>query len=285
MSAIRFVVFRPKSKCFLQGKRILGLDDRCQRRACSRRHGQERSRFDYSEHFAISNRAGDYRFRRWYSRFFPVACHAIQHADPIDQAMGITKPLLTQWKINSSQLLLFRGAELTGELRPIAGNDLALDRLPTASTAQLLKVHAPLGQAELGDRWRSVPEFPWEAVLSRAPLNRQAQAVMRLMRSDQGWRAQIDVLIDNPNNDLHHVFWDLPSSLTPSFRDPIETNVSLMIWPSADTNRSIVCLVPQVFRGGKSHLTLTVRLPSSVHHNRSQCLTYDYFHSRPLDLY
>jgi hypothetical protein len=86
--------------------------------------------------------------------------------------------------------------------------------------------------------------------------------VMRLMRTDQGWKAQIDGLIDVAQGEVNHVFFDVPSGLLARFREA-EANVPFILWPSADTNRAILCVLPQLGSDGKAHLTLTVRLPSA----------------------
>ena len=180
----------------------------------------------------------------------------------MNKVLRIPRPVLLDWKIGSSVVQIFRGAELSSELRIVDDADLQLARAEIRPSPLLLNLHSLIGQVELGDRFRDSPELPIEVRLSRSSPNRKAQAVVQLQRSEQGWTAQLNVVVAVPEGEVNHVFFDVPSGLAASFREPIDANVPIMLWPSADTNREIICALPQLDSDGRSHIAVKIRLPS-----------------------
>lgn len=188
----------------------------------------------------------------------------------LNRVWRLPRPLLLDAKISSSVVQIYRGAELSSELQVVDGAKIALENVEVRPSPLLLNLHNIVGQAELGERFRDSAELPIEVRLTRTPANRNAKAVLRLMRSEQGWRAQLDAIIDVPRGEVNHVFFDLPRTLEASVREPIDANVPLMLWPSADTNRAILCVLPQLGSDGRAHVSLTIRLPSA---GASQAIT------------
>lgn len=181
----------------------------------------------------------------------------------LNRTFRLPRPLLLNAKIGSSVVQVFRGAELSSELTTVDDADILLEKAEVRPSPLLDNLHALIGQAELVDRYRDSPELPIEVRLARLSARRSAQAVTRLTRSDQGWNAQVDVLVDDPKGNANHVFFDLPSGLAAKFLEPLDANVPMMRWPSADTNRSILCVLPQLDADGKALITIKIRLPSA----------------------
>lgn len=181
----------------------------------------------------------------------------------LNKAWLIPRPTLQNYKVVSSVLQLFRGAELTSQMQIGDQVEFNLEEPLLQPNATLLQnLHTAMGRVELGDRLRSAAELPVEIKLARAPTNKQAQAIMRLQRTEQGWRARIDAVADAPNGEESHFLFEVPNSLASSFLDPIEAS-PMLLWPSADVNRSILSVMPQLGNDGKAHASFTIRLPST----------------------
>ncbi|MGN6545909.1 MAG: hypothetical protein ACTHK7_12720, partial [Aureliella sp.] len=181
----------------------------------------------------------------------------------LNRPWRLPRPLLVGSKVSSSVVQIYRGAELSSQLHVLDGAEIEFEKVEVRPSPLLLHLHTVVGQVDLGDRFRESPELPVEVQLARTRANPLTHTVMRLMRSEQGWKAQIDALIDVPNGEVNHVFFDLPSGLSKSFSEPLEHNVPFMLSPSADTNRAILCVLPQLGSDGKAHVSMTVRLPSA----------------------
>lgn len=175
----------------------------------------------------------------------------------------LARPLLVGSKIGSSVVQVFRGAELSCQLNTVDGAELRLEKAEVRPSPLLLNLHTLVGQVDLGDRFRDSPELPIEVRLARPAANRHAQAILQMRRSDQGWNALIHATIDVPDGEVSQVLLDIPSNLATSFREPVDANVPLMQWPSADSSRAILCVLPQRIGDDKADISITIRLPSA----------------------
>ena len=175
----------------------------------------------------------------------------------------LPRPLLLDARIGSSIVQIFRGAELSSDLKIVDGANIQLEKAEVRPSPLLLNLHTLIGQVDLGDRFRDSVQLPIEMRLARPAVNRGAQAVVQLMRSEQGWSAQINAMVDVAQGEVNQVFFDLPSSLASSFREPLDSNVPMMLWPSADSSRTILCVLPQLVSEEKSEIAISVRLPSA----------------------
>lgn len=181
----------------------------------------------------------------------------------LNRPMRLPRPLLSGFKVASSLVQIFRGAELTSQVSIAQGAEIQLEKAEVRPSPLLLNLHTLVGQVELGDRFREAAELPIEVRLSRPTGNRTGQAVMQLVRSEQGWSAQLNASVDVQGGEVSQIFFDLPSSLAASFREPIDVTVPTMLWPSADSSRAILCALPQLGSDGKAQLSISVRLPSA----------------------
>ncbi len=175
----------------------------------------------------------------------------------------LPRPLLQDARVESSVVQLYRGAELTSDLKILDKADIRFEKVEVRPSPLLLNLHSVIGQAQLLDRFRESVELPIEIKVARTAAVRRAQALMRLSRSDQGWRAQLDATVEVPKGETNHLFLDLPRSLEASLREPIDSNVPMMLWPSADTNRTILCVLPTASESDRAQISLAFRLPAS----------------------
>ncbi|MCC6508541.1 MAG: hypothetical protein IT423_05515, partial [Pirellulaceae bacterium] len=188
----------------------------------------------------------------------------------LNRPWRIPRPLLLEADVKSSLVQVYRGAELSGALQPISQpaqqtEQPVLEIRPVDVRPSLLlqELHTAVGQVELGSHFRDLVELPLEVQLVRSPTARSAHAVLRLTRSEQGWRAQFDAAVDVKDGEVNHVFFDLPRSLEASLREPLDANVPIMLWPSADSNRAILCVLPQKVSQDKARITFSFRLPTA----------------------
>ncbi|MFO1062584.1 MAG: hypothetical protein U0892_01750 [Pirellulales bacterium] len=188
--------------------------------------------------------------------------------------------LLETGTVSSSLYQVLRGAEVLCEVSGAgvpgaaivqgssdnaSGNEpLQFEPIDLRPSVQLLKLQTPIGQLNLGSRYRESTRLPIEVRLQPRKFSGKALSVMRLQRSDQGWMAQLDLELEHATGESSDfIFLDVPSSLTAGLRDSSEKNHPLMNWPSADSSRSILCIMPSTSNGPKTRISLTMRLSVS----------------------
>ena len=180
-----------------------------------------------------------------------------------NRAFRIPRPLLMESEVRNSVVQIVRGVELTSSHTVVDGSALELESLEVRDSQLLQELQAPVGRLELGDRLRSTPELPLEFTLTRAPATRSGQAVLRLTRSDQGWRGQLDAVVEIKSGEVNHLFFDMPRSLESSLKDPLESNVAMTFWPSPDSNRMLLSVLPARDAADQKHISFAFRLPGS----------------------
>ncbi len=96
--------------------------------------------------------------------------------------------------------------------------------------------------------------------MNRAPPTRGAgQAVMRLTRSDQGWRGQLDALVEIKPGEVNHFFFDIPRSL----EGMLESNAAMTFWPLPDSNRRLMSVLSARDSADQPHISFAFKLPGS----------------------
>ncbi len=184
-------------------------------------------------------------------------------ATRLNRPFRLTRPLLMESEIRTSVVQMVRGVELSSTHSVVDSSGLEMESLDASENLLLQQLQSPIGRLELGDRLREVPELPLEFTLTRAPPARTGRAVMRFTRTDQGWRGQLDAVVDFKAGGANHLFFDMPRGLEASLRDPLEANVAMTLWPSSDSNRMLLSVLPVRDSAEQAHISFAFRLPSS----------------------
>lgn len=78
---------------------------------------------------------------------------------------------------------------------------------------------------------------------------------MRFTRTDQGSHRQLDPMVEIKSGGVNHLFYDMPRSLEASLKDPLEANVAMTLWPSSDSNRMLLSVLPVRDRADQAHIS------------------------------
>ena len=184
-------------------------------------------------------------------------------ATRLNRPLRIPRPLLMEADVRTSVVQIYRGVELTSTHTVVDGSGLEMESLEVRESQLLQELQTPIGRMELGDRLREAPELPLEFTLARAPTTRAGKAVLRLTRNDQGWRGQLDALVETKSGEVNHLFFDMPRSLESSLKEPLESNVVMTSWPSPDSNRLLMSVLPARDSADQNHISFAFRLPNS----------------------
>ena len=184
-------------------------------------------------------------------------------ATRLNRPVRIPRPLLMEADVRTSVVQIYRGVELTSSHAVVDGSGLEMESLEVRESQLLQELQTPIGRMELGDRLRDAPELPLEFTLARAPATRAGKAVLRLTRSDQGWRGQLDAMVETKSGEVNHLFFDMPRSLENSLKEPLESNVVMTSWPSPDSNRLLMSVLPARDSADQAHISFAFRLPNS----------------------
>jgi hypothetical protein len=175
----------------------------------------------------------------------------------------LPRVVLRAASVTSSIYQLQRGTELNCQLRALEEGEIAWEQVDLRPSIQLLNLQTPIGQANLGSRFRESPELPVEALLTPSRGAERAIQVMKLLRTEQGWKVQLECEVQGPQTPADFVFFDCPSSIVSASRDAIDTNLAYMILPSADSSRALLCVMPQTVVDGRTRVSITLRLAAS----------------------
>lgn len=181
----------------------------------------------------------------------------------LNRAFRLPRPLLLESDIRTSVVQMVRGVELVSTHSVVDGSGLEIETLDVGENLLLQQLQSPIGRVELGDRLRDDPELPLEFTLTRAPTARAGRALMQFSRTDQGWRGQLDAMVEVKSGGVNHLFFDMPRSLEASLKDPLEANVAMTLWPSSDSNRMLLSVLPVRESADQAHISFAFRLPSS----------------------
>ncbi len=126
------------------------------------------------------------------------------------------------------------------------------------STLMLSNLTSPVGAVDLANSYRESTLLPTTYQVSRRmPVNVVANA-MALTRTEQGWRATVEVLLSEEKTP-EFVFFDVPTTI----RDLIESSGSpYRVASSGAAGRSTLCLIPQATESGISRAKFDFRLPT-----------------------
>lgn len=135
---------------------------------------------------------------------------------------------------------------------------LQLSQPVTDPTAMLSTLTAPVGIIDLANRYRDSTGLPLSyQVQRRMPISIGTNA-MALARTEQGWRASVEVLLP-ADQATDFVFFDIPASI----RDSIESSGSpYRVTSSGAAGRSTLCLIPQATDNGQYRVKFAYRLPA-----------------------
>ena len=180
-------------------------------------------------------------------------------SDPLKTGAALPRVLLQDVAVNSSQYQISCGSELVCSIVNAASNTedaLQFSRPVQDSTLMLSTLTAPVGVAELGNRLRDSVYLPANVEMkNRKPIKLLAN-VMGLSRSEQGWRATVEAVLES-SDEVSFVFFDVPSSI----RDLIESTGSpFRVSAAGGAGRSTLCLLPRLGEDGKSRVSFTFRL-------------------------
>lgn len=173
---------------------------------------------------------------------------------------ALPRILLQDVAVSASQYQVSCGSELICKLRDVESDDLQQRlnfSLPVQdSTLMLSTLTAPVGVAELGNRFRDSVYLPGSIeIKNRKPVKLVAN-VMALSRSEMGWRATVEALLESDDG-VSFVFFDVPSTI----RDLIESTGSpFRVSAAGGAGRSTLCLLPRLGDDGKSRVSFTFRL-------------------------
>lgn len=184
-------------------------------------------------------------------------------ATRLNRVFRLPRPLLMESEIRSSVVQIYRGVELISSHAVVDDSTLEMETLDASDSALPQELQTPVGRLELGDRLRESPELPLEFNLTRAPAARVGRAIIRFTRSDQGWRGQLDAMVEVKAGGVNHLFFDVPRSLESSLKDPLEANAAITLWPSPDSNRMLLSVLPVRDAADQAHISFAFRLPSS----------------------
>ncbi len=67
-------------------------------------------------------------------------------------------------------------------------------------------------------------------------------------------------VVDIKSDELNHVFFDMPRTLE---KEALESNVAMTTWPSPDSNRILLSVMPMRDSADQAHISFAFRLPSS----------------------
>ncbi len=180
--------------------------------------------------------------------------------DALKSKTALPRVLLQDVAVTSSQYQVNCGSELKCALSNVAGSDpegaLTFSEPVQDSTVMLSTLTAPVGVAELGNRFRDAAYLPAEIEIKKRKPVKLTANVMALSRSEQGWRATVEAMLESDEG-VNFVFFDVPSSI----RDLIESTGSpFRISAAGAAGRSTLCLLPRSIEGGKARVSFTFRL-------------------------
>ena len=125
-------------------------------------------------------------------------------------------------------------------------------------TSMLSTLTATVGAVDLANSYRESTHLPtMYQIRKRLPIKLAANA-MALMRTEQGWRATVEVLL-SAEQSSEFVFFDVPTTI----RDLIESSGSpYRVASSGVAGRSTLCLIPRAAENGMSRALFNFRLPT-----------------------
>ncbi len=180
----------------------------------------------------------------------------------LNRAFRLPRPILLQSEILSSTVQVYHGVELASTHGLSDENGPKLEKLDGRADLLLQQLHLPIGRLDLGNQWRDKPELPLDFTLTRATPSRSGRSLLRFTRTEQGWRGHFDAIVEN-KNETSPVFIEIPRSLESSLKEPLESNSAMMLWPSADSNRALLAVLPERSDATQSHVSFTFKLPNA----------------------
>ncbi len=179
--------------------------------------------------------------------------------EPTEGQAALPRILLQDVAVGNAQYQVSCGAELICTLTvdpESASQGLVFNPPLQDSTIMLSTLTTPVGVAVLGNRFRESVYLPAKFEVKTRKASGFVTSAMALSRSEQGWRATVEVLLD-ADEKVDFVFFDVPSSI----RDLIESTGSPYRVSAASTSgRSTLCLLPRTGEDGKARASFTFRL-------------------------
>ncbi len=194
----------------------------------------------------------------------------MQLASSTGEPANLPRIVLMDTVVSRSLYQVNCGAELVCNLiegeNTLPENRFKFTQPVTDPTLMLSTLTAPVGAVELANSHRDSASLPVRyQVVRRSPVNVMANA-MALTRTEQGWRATVEVLLP-ADQSSEFVFFDVPTTI----RDLIESSGSpYRVAPSGAQGRSTLCLIPQAAEVGLMRARFAFRLPAVA---SSQSLT------------
>ncbi len=152
---------------------------------------------------------------------------------------------------------LFRGAELASSTRALDDSGLELEKVELRASQLLQELHTSMGQLKLNQAYRDKSELPFEVVLTHNQQAPASRAVMRLNRTDQGWRAQIDAIVDVQPDQVNPIFFDIPRALG----EPWKLTLLFCCGHPPIAIALSYGALPSQLGPGPAHISFAVRLP------------------------
>lgn len=177
------------------------------------------------------------------------------------EAARLPRIVLQDAPVARSIYLVSCGAELICKLTDARTSEtespLTFAQPVVDPTTMLSTLTSPVGVVDVASNYRDSTQLPVKYnVEKRAPANIAANA-MALTRTEQGWRASVEVLL-SAEQSTDFVFFDIPLAI----RDTIESQGSpYRVTSSGAAGRLTLCLIPQPGENGQSRAKFAFRLP------------------------
>lgn len=177
----------------------------------------------------------------------------------LERAMLLPRVVLEDAAVATSSYRLIRSAELACTLEPVEGGGLDLKAFQDRARPLFPDLDYLVGETKLAANVQQSVALPLSTVLRRAKTTVRASSVLKMIRQESGWLAQLECEIDTPDRGLDTFLIDIPVEM----RDRYKTTTPSMTLPSAETGRVTLCIVPPAPTNGKTRITVAATQPST----------------------
>lgn len=175
----------------------------------------------------------------------------------LEESGQLPRVLLEEVEVVNSLYRVWAAANLKGSLTSNPESSLLFDKPSGLDNADLLRSLATcIGEAELGGEFRESTQLPVSFEVSKRLPLQVTSHIMTLARSEQGWRANVDVVFP-PSETSEFVFFDVPSTLKGMLE---QKELPQVILPEASGRTTLAVLRPRSLHSS-SRVAFSFRLP------------------------
>ncbi len=184
----------------------------------------------------------------------------LERTPQLDVAVPVARIVLQDANIKSSRVRLFRGAMLDVELQHQADEPLRSFQTAAPDTQFLDSLEQLVSEYELGNSFRTQPYLPLMAQLIRRDAPASESCIMQLKYGPSGWIAEVQTNWSRTAK-LDFAFFDVPLNA----RDNLSAgNLARKFIPTADANRTTLCLIPRVLPSGEREVSFSFPIGAAV---------------------